>query len=77
MTASINPAELHDDQLLTTEQVAAITGISAPTFHGWRTRNRKGGPDYHKLGPQIIRYRWGTVRAWIKANTLSPTAPTA
>lgn len=54
---------LHPEQLLTTEQVAAITGISRQTFEGWRHR-KNGGPKFKKLGPQIIRYRWADVCAW-------------
>jgi predicted DNA-binding transcriptional regulator AlpA len=74
MSAQIIPVELHEESLLTTEQVAAITGISKQTFEGWRSRSRKGGPDYHKLGPQLIRYRWGTVRAWRDSHTVKSAA---
>lgn len=70
----MNIEDLNDETLLTTEQVAKITGISKQTYEGWRTRYRKGGPDYCKLGPQIVRYRWGTVRAWRDANTIKMTA---
>lgn len=57
---------LHPEQLLTTEQLAAITGISRQTFEGWRSLDpkRRGGPQFKKLGPQIIRYRWADVCAW-------------
>jgi predicted DNA-binding transcriptional regulator AlpA len=67
------PAHLHPEQLLTTEQVATLTGISRPTFEGWRCR-KDGGPQYKKLGPQIIRYRWADVQAWMNAGTIVPTA---
>lgn len=68
------PAQLHDEMLLTTQQVAALTGISRQTFEGWRTPRRSGGPKFTKLGPQIIRYRWGTVREWIAKNTACSAA---
>lgn len=62
-----------DDQLLTTEQVAALTGISRATFEGWRSR-KNGGPEAIKLSKQIVRYRWRTVREWIEAGTVAQTA---
>lgn len=55
--------ELHPEQLLTTEQVAALTSISKQTFEGWRCR-KNGGPKFKKLGPQIIRYRWADICIW-------------
>ncbi|MFL6600169.1 MAG: helix-turn-helix transcriptional regulator [Steroidobacteraceae bacterium] len=67
------PAQLHDEQLLTTEQVATLTGISRQTFEGWRCR-KDGGPKFTKLGPQIIRYRWLDIRQWCDAGTIVPTA---
>nr|WP_298717249.1 helix-turn-helix domain-containing protein [uncultured Steroidobacter sp.] len=70
MSAQIIPQELHDEARLTTEQVAHITGISKQTYEGWRSRNRKGGPSYERLGPQLVRYRWGTVREWLEASTV-------
>jgi predicted DNA-binding transcriptional regulator AlpA len=57
------PAILHDETLLTTQQLAALTNIARPTFEGWRCRGN-GGPKFIKLGPQIIRYRWADVRQW-------------
>jgi predicted DNA-binding transcriptional regulator AlpA len=74
MSTAIIPEDLHDETRLTTEQVARITGISKQTFEGWRSRNRKAGPDCEKLGPQLIRYRWGTVRAWLEASTIKMAA---
>lgn len=55
--------DFHPEQLLTTEQLSALTGISRQTFEGWRSR-KNGGPKFKKLGPQIIRYRWADVCAW-------------
>jgi predicted DNA-binding transcriptional regulator AlpA len=67
MTTTI-PTHLHDEKLLTTEQVAEITGIARATFEGWRCR-KNGGPPHLKLGPQIIRYRWRELRQWMDART--------
>lgn len=71
MSAQLIPEQLHEETRLTTEQVAAITGISKQTFEVWRSRNRKGGPSFEKLGAQLVRYRWGTVRAWLEASTVA------
>jgi len=63
---------LHPEQMLTTEQLAAITGVSRATFEGWRCRRKKGGPKLGPkpldLGPQIVRYRWADVCAWRDRN---------
>lgn len=65
--------KLHDETLLTTEQVAELTGISKTTFESWRCR-RNGGPVYRKLGPQLIRYRWADLRAWIDGGLINPNS---
>lgn len=57
------PAQLTDETLLTTHQLAALTNISRQTFEGWRCR-QNGGPPFKKLGPQLIRYRWADVKVW-------------
>lgn len=64
---------LHDETLLTTEQVAELTGISRSSFEGWRHR-KDGGPPYRKLGPQLIRYRWADLRAWIDGGLINPNS---
>lgn len=65
--------QLHDETLLTTEQVAELTGISRASFEGWRCR-KNGGPPYRKLGPQIIRYRWADLRSWIDGGLINPNS---
>lgn len=70
------PIDLHPEKLLTTEQVAAITGISQHTFERWRCR-RDGGPKFQKLGTNTVRYRWADVKAWVDAGTVTPTAASA
>lgn len=64
------PAQLHDEMLLTTQQVAALTNISRQTLEGWRYRE-DGGPKFTRLAPQIVRYRWADVKAWRDANTVA------
>jgi predicted DNA-binding transcriptional regulator AlpA len=64
------PTQLHDEQLLTTEQVAAITGLSKRTLEGWRQRRQ--GPDYIPLSTKVVKYRWGTLRAFIESRTVTP-----
>jgi predicted DNA-binding transcriptional regulator AlpA len=65
--------QLHDEQLLTTGQVVQITGIAKQTFEGWRCR-KDGGPEFKKLGPQLIRYRWLDIRRWRDSGAVTPTA---
>ncbi len=69
------PAQLHDEMLLTTQQVAALTNMSRQTYEGWRCR-KDGGPPFRKLGPQIIRYSWADVRAWHSAHVTAPSSAT-
>ena len=64
-TVSDLPARMHPEQMLTTEQVATLTGISKQTLEGWRCRNPDAGPKFKKLGPQLVRYRWLDVQNWI------------
>jgi predicted DNA-binding transcriptional regulator AlpA len=73
MRDSALPARLHDETLLTTEQVAALTNISRQTFESWRYR-KNGGPKYMKLGPQIIRYRWADIKSWRDSGAVSSGA---
>lgn len=70
MSKSIT-APYHDEQMFTTQELANITGISRPTFEGWRSR-KNGGPLPTRLGPQIVRYRWADVKAW--RESLNPEA---
>jgi predicted DNA-binding transcriptional regulator AlpA len=62
------PAELHDETMLTTRQLAALTGISLSTLEHWRSL-KNGGPPFVTLSTQIVRYRWADVRAWREAGT--------
>ncbi|MBP2292235.1 helix-turn-helix transcriptional regulator [Azospirillum rugosum] len=59
-------------QLYTTQQVAAVTGLSAKAFEAWRLKGF-GGPSYIKLG-KAVRYRGDDLLAWIDANRCSSTS---
>lgn len=63
---------MNDETLLTTQELADLTHISRQTYEGWRCR-RDGGPPFLKLGAQLVRYRWGDVKAWMAAATVMPT----
>jgi predicted DNA-binding transcriptional regulator AlpA len=55
---------INDDDLLTTQQVAAWLGVSDQ----WLELGRKKGygPNWTKLGPRCIRYTRGNVIKWLK-----------
>jgi predicted DNA-binding transcriptional regulator AlpA len=52
-----------DDQLFTVSEAALLLAVSVQ----WLDLLRKngGGPEFQKLGPRLIRYRRGTLRAWV------------
>jgi excisionase family DNA binding protein len=50
-------------RLLTAEQVAEITGLSAETLAQWRSQ-RKGIP-FLKLSRNVVRYREADLDAWL------------
>lgn len=58
-------------RLYTTQQVAAVTGLSTKAFEAWRLKGF-GGPPYIKLG-KAVRYRGADLLAWIVANRRSST----
>lgn len=53
--------------LLTSEQVAEILGLSYATLAFWRTKNT--GPEYIKLGKHV-RYTPQSVQAFIESKTV-------
>jgi predicted DNA-binding transcriptional regulator AlpA len=57
------PAQLTDETLLTTQQLVTLTNISRQTYEGWRCR-KDGGPEFKRLGPTLVRYRWADFKAW-------------
>jgi hypothetical protein len=67
------PTDLHPETRLTTAQVAAITNISRSSFDKWR-RLKNGGPPCENPTPQIVRYKWGSVIAWLNGTATPPAA---
>jgi len=53
-----------DDDLLTTQQMALWFGVSVPWLEIGRSNGY--GPPFERLAPGVIRYRRGTVKAWLK-----------
>jgi excisionase family DNA binding protein len=49
--------------LLTTEDVAAITGLSVETLAQWRSQRR--GIPFLKLSRNVVRYRQSDLDAWL------------
>jgi hypothetical protein len=56
-------AEGGDDDLITTLGLANWFNVSAQWVELGRTKNY--GPPFVRLGPQVVRYRRGTVKAWL------------
>lgn len=51
------------DDLLTTAQVAKLTGIAENTLRRWRSDNATMGPKYVRMG-KTVRYRRSDITAW-------------
>jgi hypothetical protein len=64
LVAELEQQEADPDQLLTTQQTAAIIGMSDQWLEVGRIKGY--GPRYIRLAPKIIRYRRGDLRAWLK-----------
>jgi hypothetical protein len=60
------------DELLTTIETARWLGVS-PQFLEIG-RNKKYGPPFVRVAPQIVRYRRGDVNAWLRERTFASTA---
>ncbi|HZN84472.1 MAG TPA: hypothetical protein VFC01_32995 [Mycobacterium sp.] len=52
-----------DDQLLTPSETASWLAVSPQ----WLSigRHRGWGPPFERLTPKVVRYRRGSVRAWL------------
>jgi predicted DNA-binding transcriptional regulator AlpA len=59
MPAAVGPSA----RLLTTEDVASITGLSVETLAQWRSQRR--GIPFLKLSRNVVRYRQGDLDAWL------------
>jgi predicted DNA-binding transcriptional regulator AlpA len=62
----------YDDDLMNTSAVAEWLGISTQWLEIGRCK--KYGPKFVKLGTNLIRYRRGDVRAWLKERTRASTS---
>ncbi len=58
------PAQYEGDRLLTTEQAAALLGVSSATLATWRSR-RSDGPPYIVLCGRLVRYRFRDLLTWM------------
>jgi predicted DNA-binding transcriptional regulator AlpA len=56
-------------ELLTAEQVHAISGVPISTLHDWAAKRERGveapGPRHMRLGPRTRRWHVDDVRQWI------------
>lgn len=63
------------DDLLSSEQTAALLGIKNNTLEIWRCKGK--GPAFIKLGQHPsspIRYQRSRVMAWLASNTFASTS---
>ena len=60
--------QIHLEQLLTEKQAADFLNISPETLK--KTRLKKAGPDYVKVG-RCIRYRMSALIAYLERNTIT------
>ncbi len=63
-----------EDLFLSTQQLAAKTGIAAGTWH--KRRMTGDTPAYIKVGARCI-YRWSDVAAWLVAHERRATSDAA
>lgn len=61
-----------EQDLLTTEQVAAVICVTAATLRYWRHRNDGSGPRSFTLGRRKVMYRRRDVDAWLEAQYNKP-----
>ncbi|SDH75362.1 helix-turn-helix transcriptional regulator [Agrococcus jejuensis] len=60
-------------ELATRQDLAALTGISVPTFARWATAGRGEGPRVTKLG-HASRYRKADVVEWLDGSRQAASA---
>jgi excisionase family DNA binding protein len=60
-------------KLLTTEQAAALLGISPITLTKWRWNGK--GPESVRLGYRTVRYAQSSIDAWVEKANRSPKSP--
>ncbi len=62
------------DELLSTKQLAHRLGVSEQFLEIGRSRGYGYGPDFVRLSPRCIRYRWRDVVAWLEERKSRPAA---
>lgn len=65
-------SEMHVRELLTSEEVARITGLSVETLAQWRSQKR--GIKYLKLG-RAVRYDPSDVQTYLEGCRVSVSVP--
>lgn len=64
-------AELEDERLLKTHEVAHLLGIKPSTLGYWRHRSRRIGPPFMIIG-RHARYPLRGLRRWIQERLSNP-----
>ena len=64
-----------EDALLTTRQIAELTGLSAVTLSRWRSQRK--GPPWIRLSASSVAYPLGGYREWVKEQTIETGPPKA
>ncbi len=57
--------------MLTTAEVAEMTGTNRNTLRYWRKVGK--GPAYHKLSTNVVRYELADVLRWLSDARKNPT----
>lgn len=65
-------SSVDDDFLLDAKDIEAAGGPSQRSLE--RMRRTGDGPPYTRVGPKIIRYRAGSYRGWLRAQTFAHAA---
>ena len=62
--------DLHEDDLLTSGEVANVFGLAERTIQQWRINSKGNGKNlkYKRFGYRTVRYRVGDIREFIKNN---------
>ena len=60
-----------EDQMLNTNEVAQMTGLSPATLATWRCRQSAALP-YTKFSRRAVRYRLGDVREFMSLKVVNP-----
>lgn len=60
------------EALMSTQQAAALLGLSPRTLEGYRRKG--GGPSFVAVARNLVRYRPADLRAWLEARVAPHTA---